>query len=339
MRPKRVGPYRLIDLLGAGGMGDVFRAYDERLKRWVAVKQVRLDDEDPQRGKRFRREAQATAVVNHPAIVQIHDVLATGDGEWIVMEYVEGKTLASLLRGGPLPLARALPLARQIAEGLAAAHARGIIHRDLKTENVMVTPAAKVKILDFGLAKRFRVDGYDSTDPDTWKSLAGRIVGTSRAMSPEQAQGLELDYRTDLFSLGTLLFEMLTGTSPFKGSSHIDTMNRVCTYQQPPARDLNGEVPWRLSELVDRLLEKDPRHRPRSVDEVVVTLDAIEVREREITETVPLVRSEAPAPRKAEEPTRPGRPLPPGARTPKPPFWRRLTAALRSLLSRGELGL
>ena len=271
MRPKRVGPYRLIDLLGAGGMGDVFRAYDERLKRWVAVKQVRLDDEDPQRGKRFRREAQATAVVNHPAIVQIHDVLATGDGEWIVMEYVEGKTLASLLRGGPLPLARALPLARQIAEGLAAAHARGIIHRDLKTENVMVTPAAKVKILDFGLAKRFRVDGYDSTDPDTWKSLAGRIVGTSRAMSPEQAQGLELDYRTDLFSLGTLLFEMLTGTSPFKGSSHIDTMNRVCTYQQPPARDLNGEVPWRLSELFrldhESILPAFPGYKVASVAE------------------------------------------------------------------------
>lgn len=344
MQGRRVGPYRLVDHIGSGGMGEVYRAWDERLKRWVAVKQVRIDEEDPDRRQRFRREARATAGLNHPTIVQIYDVVETEEGEWIVMEHVEGETVASLLAAGTMAFGDGLAIARQIAAGLSEAHARGIVHRDLKTENVMVTPERKVKILDFGLAKRFRIEGYDPNEPDTWKSLTGRIVGTSRAMSPEQAQGLRVDYRSDLFSLGTLYFEMFTGVSPFKGHSHIDTLNRVCTEEHPPANELNPELPRQLSDLIDRLLEKEPAYRPQSADEVMITLDGIPGARSEISETLPIPVGRRPAspqraPEPKEEPTRPGRPLPPGGRTDPAsstkPFWRRFTLppALAGILS------
>ena len=347
MQPKRVGPYRLVDHIGSGGMGEVFRAWDERLKRWVAIKQIRLDTEDPQRHQRFRREAQATAGLNHPTIVQIYDVLETEEGEWIVMEYVEGQTLANVLAEHTLPLELGLAVARQIAAGLSEAHGCGIIHRDLKTENVMVTPAQKVKILDFGLAKRFRLEGYDPSEPDTWKSLTGRIVGTSRAMSPEQAQGLKVDFRSDLFSLGTLYFEMFTGASPFKGYSHIDTLNRVCTEAHTPAIELEPVLPRQLSDLIDQLLAKKPGDRPQSADEVVLTLDAVMGAEGSVFDTTPAQAAKRRTPSQPAravtkaEPTRPGRPLPPGktrlneSPPDSKPFWRRFTLppALAGILS------
>src|SRR5579885_1263135 len=171
--PERLGPYRLEGKLGRGGMGEVWRALDERLERPVAVKIVRRDTDDPRAGDRFRREARAAAALNHPAIVQIHDIVETAEGEAIVMELVAGQTLASLLKAaGPLSPSRALRLGGEIAEGLAAAHARGIVHRDLKPENVMVTEAGHAKILDFGLAKR-----AESSEPgeagETSLTLAG----------------------------------------------------------------------------------------------------------------------------------------------------------------------
>ncbi len=346
MRAKRIGPYQLVERIGKGGMAEVFRARDERLKRSVAIKQIRLDSEDPERHRRFRREAQAAARLNHASIVQIHDFLQTADGNWIVMEYIEGQTLSRLLRDGPVPLARGLELARQIAAGLSEAHAQGIIHRDLKTENVMVTPSWQAKILDFGLAKRLVHEEIDGTDTDTWKSLTGRIVGTSRAMSPEQAQGFRVDSRSDLFSLGTLYYETFTALSPFKGTNHLDTLDRVCNYQQPSVRDCDSALPRKLSALIDRLLEKNPARRPQSADEVVVCLDGVKTDERDVSDTVPVVvdgkiperpssRREAwrPATRRPaaplDETTQLGRPRPPGSRErgggKRKPFWRRLT--------------
>jgi eukaryotic-like serine/threonine-protein kinase len=264
-----LGPYRLEGRLGRGGMGEVYRAFDERLERAVAVKLIRPETADDLRAReRFRREARAAAALNHPAIVQIHDILETPEGDAIVMELVAGETLASLLATGPLDLPRALRLGVEIAEGLAAAHARGIIHRDLKPENVMVTADGWAKILDFGLAKRHLGEG----EGEASLSVAGTVLGTYRSMSPEQARGLPVDARSDLFALGSLLYEALTGVSPFAGGTVLETLTRICTARQRPAAELRPEVPAALSELVDRLLEKDPARRPESAFEVAAAL-------------------------------------------------------------------
>jgi serine/threonine-protein kinase len=270
--PEQLGPYRLEGRLGRGGMGEVFRAFDLRLERPVAVKLIRRDTvEDPRARERFRREARAAASLNHPAIVQIHDIVETPEGDAIVMELVAGQTLASLLKGGPLGLERALGLGSEIALGLAAAHARGVVHRDLKPENVMVTDAGHAKILDFGLAKRS--DPGEPEAGETSLSVAGTLLGTYRSMSPEQARGLPVDARSDLFSLGSLLYEALTGRSPFAGETLLETLTRICTARQPPAAALRPEVPEVLSDLVDRLLAKDPADRPESAEAVAAALD------------------------------------------------------------------
>jgi eukaryotic-like serine/threonine-protein kinase len=266
----RIGPYRLVRPLGAGGMGVVWEAWDERLERRVALKRVLPEDAaDPRRRERFRREARAAARLSHPAIVQIHDLLTTLEGDWIVMELVEGKTLAALLREGPLGLGRLLPVARQIAGGLAEAHAKGILHRDLKTENVIITPAGDVRILDFGLAKRYWGSGEEPL------SIAGQVAGTGRAMSPEQANGLDLDPRSDLFSFGSLLYEALTGVSPFQAPTLVETLHKVCSHQPPPACERNPAVPAPLSDLIDRLLEKDRDLRPAGAAEVAARLEEL----------------------------------------------------------------
>ncbi|MCP4653902.1 MAG: protein kinase, partial [bacterium] len=267
--PERVGPYRIGERLGAGGMGEVYRAYDERLERWVAIKQIRPGKAESHKARqRFRREARAAAGLAHPAIVQVFDILETEHGDWIVSELVEGESLHRLLRSGRLDLAQILALAAEIAEGLVEAHGKGIVHRDLKTENVMVTQTGHPKILDFGIAKRLWADHDETLSDDI-------IVGTSRAMSPEQAQGDEVDHRSDLFSLGTLLYEMLTGESPFLSSSSLQTLTRICSHRQPSVQEVRPEVPGDLSSLVDRLLEKDPSYRPQSTAEVAMTLGSL----------------------------------------------------------------
>lgn len=267
----RVGPYRLDEPLGSGGMGTVWRAWDERLKRPVALKQLLSGTLDsPTLRERFRREAEAEARLNHPSIVRVYDILATEGGDWIVMELVEGRTLQSWLTEGPLEIGRAIRLGREIAEGLAEAHAHGIIHRDLKASNVMVTGSGHAKILDFGVAKQIQPEAQDTT-----LSAQGTIVGTSHAMSPEQALGLRLDGRSDLFSFGSLLYEMLTGVPPFRAETGTATLARVCSYRQPPVSELRPEVPQELSDLVDRLLEKDPVYRPQSAEELAAALDRL----------------------------------------------------------------
>ncbi|MEM7351272.1 MAG: protein kinase, partial [Acidobacteriota bacterium] len=269
MERPTIGPYRIEERLGAGGMGEVFLAYDERLDRRVAVKRIRREAlASDEARRRFRREARAAARLSHPAIVQIHDILEDEEGDSLVMERVHGQSLTRLLTEGPLGVGVVVDLARQIAEGLAAAHAEGIVHRDLKTDNVMVTHEGRVKILDFGLAKQL-------TRAETDLSVAGKIVGTVHAMSPEQAQGFEVDPRSDLFSLGSLLYRALTGRSPFRSASPVQTLTRIATFRQPPVREIEPRVPEALSDLVDHLLEKDPLYRPESAAAVAASLAEI----------------------------------------------------------------
>ena len=270
--PERVGPYRLEDRLGVGGMGAVYRAYDERLERTVAIKHILPElAGDEKAWRRLRHEAKTVARVNHPAVVQIYDIEEHDSGDWIVMELVDGRTLFSMIQEGPLEPAFALDLARQVAAGLAAAHAQGIVHRDLKTENVMVTGDGRAKILDFGLAKALW------RGADVSLSIEGSILGTGRSMSPEQALGDQVSHRSDLFSLGTLMFEMVTGEAPFTGASIFRILAQVCSDPHPPPREVNPEVPAELAALIDRLLEKDPGKRPADAGEVLEALEAIDL--------------------------------------------------------------
>jgi serine/threonine-protein kinase len=265
----RIGAYRLVRRLGSGGMGEVFLAWDDRLERPVAAKRIRPDRETGGgRRERFRREARAVARLSHPHVVQIFDLVeASGEtGDWIVMEYVQGRSLADLLRErGALPAGIAVDLARQVAEGLAAAHAQGLVHRDLKAENVMVTPAGQAKILDFGLARPLETGTGETLTDD------GLVLGTWRSMSPEQAAGGTADARSDLFSLGVLLYEMLAGRSPFLGKTPVETLRNVTAAPFEPLDHVRPE----LIRLVQSLLEKDPARRPESAERVVQDLRAL----------------------------------------------------------------
>jgi tetratricopeptide (TPR) repeat protein len=266
-----LGGYRIERRLGQGGMGEVFLAWDDRLGRRVAIKRIRRDSSSvPNLHQRILQEARAAAGLSHPAIVQVHDLVEDASGIGIVLEYVEGRTLAEHLSAGPLGVHEALCLAREIAEGLAAAHAAGIVHRDLKAGNVIVTPAGHAKILDFGLARMV------SRPSDETLTQQGVVLGTVHAMSPEQASGREVDARSDLFSLGALLYEMLTGRSPFRGKDILETLKRLATEDPPAASSIRPEIPARLSALVERLLEKEPEDRPGSAAEVAAALAEIE---------------------------------------------------------------
>ncbi len=264
-----IGSYQVERRLGHGGMGEVFLAYDARLGRRVAIKRIRHGSPVAQ-SERFRREARVAARLSHPAIVHIYDLVEDSAGVAIVMEYLEGRTLAVLIAAGlPDPLL-AVRLGRDVAEGLAAAHAAGLVHRDLKAENVIVTAEGRAKILDFGLAKPVAGPEGDET-----LTAQGAVLGTCHSMSPEQASGGEVDARSDLFSLGVLLYEMLTGRSPFRGSNSLDTLKRVITHHPPPISALRPDLPRSLSELIERLLAKDREARPRSAAEVAASLEEI----------------------------------------------------------------
>jgi class 3 adenylate cyclase/tetratricopeptide (TPR) repeat protein len=268
--PAKIGSYRIERRLGAGGMGVVYRAFDEALQRPLAIKQVLPGRGDPNAARRFRREAQAAARLNHPAIVHIYEIVETESGDWLVMELVDGPTLDSLIVDGTLGLAHAVRLGREIAEGLGEAHAHGIIHRDLKPVNVMVTRSGHAKILDFGLAKFLDDSGDDQL------SRTGIVLGTCHSMSPEQIQGLEVDHRSDLFSLGSMLYEMATGVHPFRAAMASETMARICGAQPPPARQIEARIPPELSALLEQMLRKDPRQRPQSAAAVAAALARIE---------------------------------------------------------------
>jgi len=269
--PERVGPYQLSAPIGRGGMGVVWRAWDERLKRPVAVKQIRADIHFTELRQRLWREAQAAAQLSHSAIVHIYDLVESPEGDWIVMELVEGQTLRSRIQEkGCLPFEEVIRLGLDLSEGLAEAHSHGILHRDLKAANVMVTPGGRAKMLDFGLAKQLTPG--DGEDQEASISSTGLIVGTSYAMSPEQVLGKPLDARSDLFSLGSLLYEMLVGEPPFRAVTSAASRAAILRFQPPPLTEVRPGVPQELASLVSRLLEKDCRFRSQSASEVARSL-------------------------------------------------------------------
>jgi serine/threonine protein kinase len=260
----RLGPYEIVAPLGAGGMGEVYRARDARLSREVAIKVLpeRLAS-DPERLKRFEKEARAASALNHPAIVTVYDIGETDGVSWIAMELVEGKTLRELLVSGPLPVKRALQIGAAVAEGLARAHESGIVHRDLKPENVMVGKDGLVKILDFGLAKRrlSPADKDETSTPTETGTQAGVVLGTVGYMSPEQVSGEEIDYRSDQFSFGAVLYELLTGRRAFQKSTAVDTMSAILHEEPEPIAQRSPQTPAPVRWVVERCLAKEPEDR------------------------------------------------------------------------------
>ena len=296
-----LGPYEILEQLGKGGMGEVWLAEDTRLGRRVAIKVLPAElAGDTDRCIRFEQEAKAAAALNHPNIAAIHDVGVTADEDpptrYMVQEYLEGETLRELLERGPLPFERAMRLAIEIGEGLKAAHRSQIVHRDLKPENIFVTPDGHAKILDFGLAKLVEGGMFPNNELSISPTVtvAGQILGTAGYMSPEQVRGEEVDERADLFALGCVLYEMITGKRAFGGENVHDTLSRILSREPEPIDEEASGV--RLGWSLDKLLAKDPDERYQSAADVVVDL-------RRALASGP----QAPAPEPREGPAKPGR--------------------------------
>jgi serine/threonine protein kinase len=274
--------YLLQEKIGEGGMGVVYKARDTKLGRVVAVKVLPADMvADPERKRRFIQEAKAASALNHPNIITVHDVSADQGVDFIVMEFVAGKTLEQLITRKPAPVDVALKYAIQVADALAAAHSAGIIHRDLKPGNVMVNEDGRVKVLDFGLAKLNATtreleasewDGIRTLEASSPQSLVGSIVGTASYMSPEQAEGRKIDARSDIFAFGALLYEMLTGRRAFQGESHISTLASVIHKDPQPMRGAAVTVPADLEKIAFRCIRKDPQRRFQHMAEVRAAL-------------------------------------------------------------------
>ncbi len=272
--------YQLLEKLGAGGMGEVYKAQDTRLNRIVAIKILPAGlSADADRRRRFLQEAQAASGLNHPNIITIYDIVSDGDAQNLVMEYVPGKTLGELVQAGGLPVLLALQYSTQMADALSTAHAAGIIHRDLKPANVMVTPTGLVKILDFGLAKL--TDSGPASQFDMQTTAAepltreGAIIGTASYMSPEQAEGKRVDARSDIFSFGSVLYEMVTGRRAFDGGSGISTLSAVLRDEVKPIPDLAPDVPMLFEQIIAMCLRKDPNARWQSMKEIEKALDGL----------------------------------------------------------------
>jgi serine/threonine protein kinase len=275
---RRIGPYEVLREIGRGGMGEVYLAQDKRLGRQVALKFLPVSfQDDPDRRARLLSEARASSSLHSPHIAAIHDIGEHEGRAYIVMEYVEGEPLSQKLKGGPLALSEAIDLGMQIAEALEEAHERGIIHRDIKSSNLMVTPRGQVKVLDFGLAKvtqRLAGDKEQEesrlTQPE--ETASGIVMGTVHYMSPEQARGLRMDARTDLFSLGVVLYEMVAGRVPFDGDTSSDVLAAILEHEPEPLGHDRPEVPAELERIVRRCLEKDRERRYQSATELLIDL-------------------------------------------------------------------
>jgi eukaryotic-like serine/threonine-protein kinase len=274
----KLGPYEIQSALGAGGMGEVYRASDTKLKREVALKVLpELFANDAQRAARFEREAQLLASLNHSHIAHLHGLEEADGIRALVMELVEGPTLAERIAQGPIPLEEALPLAKQIAEALEYAHDRGIIHRDLKPANIKLTPDGQVKVLDFGLAKALEGDVAEasiSTSPtiSAAATRAGMLLGTAAYMSPEQAKGRPVDRRADIWAFGCVLFEMLAGKPAFDGETITDTLAAVVR-AEPEWPQLPEKIPGSIRELLHRCLVKDPKQRLQAIGEARIAIE------------------------------------------------------------------
>jgi serine/threonine-protein kinase len=274
---EQLGPYEVVSPLGAGGMGEVYRGRDPRIGREVAIKVLpKSFAGDIDRLKRFEREARAAGVLNHPNVMVVYDVGEKDGSPYIVSELLEGETLRDLLSAGALPIGVALDYAAQIARGLFAAHTKTIVHRDLKPENIFVTRDGRVKILDFGLAKLTRPEPSpaDAMEAPTFTAgtEAGVTLGTVGYMSPEQVRGLPTDARSDIFSFGAVLYEMLSGRRAFRSGSHVETMNAILKEEPPLLERFNADVSAALERVVRRCLEKEPSKRFQSASDIPFAL-------------------------------------------------------------------
>jgi eukaryotic-like serine/threonine-protein kinase len=295
-RGARLGPYEVSTPLGAGGMGEVWRARDTRLGRDVAIKVLPADlASDAGRLKRFEKEARSASALNHPNIVTIFDIGSSDSVSYISMELVEGKTLRELLFSGSLPIKRVLAIATQVADGLARAHEAGIVHRDLKPENVMVTKDGRVKVLDFGLAKltHSMESGGGTNLPTETGTDAGIVMGTVGYMSPEQASGHPVDFRSDQFSFGSILYELLTGRRAFHKKTGAQTLTAIIEQEPEPIAAFNPQTPAPLRWIVERCLAKEAEERYGTTRDLARELQTIQ---RHLSEAEP----------KARTPVRPG---------------------------------
>ena len=276
----RLGPYEILSALGAGGMGEVYRARDTKLDRAVAIKILpEAFAADTERIARFQREAKTLASLNHPNIAHIHGLEESNGVRALVMELVEGEDLAQRIARGAIPVAEALPIAKQMADALEAAHEQGIIHRDLKPANIKVRPDGTVKVLDFGLAKAMEPTGVASPSVSQSPTIttpamtqAGMILGTAAYMSPEQARGKPVDKRADIWAFGCVLYEMLTGQRAFDGQGVSETLARVIEREPDWAR-LPATLSPALRTYIRRCLQKDPRQRVQAIGDVRLALE------------------------------------------------------------------
>src|SRR5579871_3750039 len=277
----KLGPYEIQSPLGAGGMGEVYRARDTRLNRDVAIKILPASySADPERLQRFAQESRAAAALNHPNILSIYDIGETNGAPYVVSELLEGETLRDRLRNGPLSSRKAIDYAQQIARGLAAAHEKGIVHRDLKPENLFITNDGRAKILDFGLAKFTRPDAdaakVSGDDPTMQVATeVGTVMGTAGYMSPEQVRGKAADSRSDIFSFGAILYEMLSGKRAFHGDSAADTMSAILKEEPPDLTETNRTITPALERIVRHCLEKNPAERFQSARDIAFNLSAL----------------------------------------------------------------
>ena len=287
----RLGPYEIVGPLGAGGMGEVYRARDTRLRRDVALKILPADVlADPSRRARFEQEAHAAAALNHPNILSVYDVGGTDDSSYIALELVSGETLAALIERGPVPVRALLDMAVQIADGLASAHAAHIVHRDLKPANVMITSDGRIKILDFGLAKQSAPAARGDETIAANHTVPGLIVGTVSYMSPEQARGRAVDHRSDQFSFGLLLYEMAAGRKAFDEPESVQTLAAIISDEPPP---LDARLPAPLRWVIDRCLAKNPESRYDSSRDLFHELRSLR---EHLSEISTLVESQAAMP-------------------------------------------
>jgi serine/threonine protein kinase/tetratricopeptide (TPR) repeat protein len=265
----KLGPYEIQSSLGAGGMGEVYRATDTKLGRDVALKVLPAEmAHDPERLARFRREAKALAQLDHPNIVTIYSVEECDGVHFLTMQLVEGQPLDRLIPAAGLPVEQIVEIAGALGDALAAAHEKGIVHRDLKPANVMVSSEGRVKVLDFGLAKDVRAANIGDATLTSSQTQVGVVMGTPAYMSPEQTSGRPLDHRTDIFSLGVVLYEMATGRRPFDGNSSAELVSAILRDTPASVTDVRPDLPSDLARIIRRCLEKDPRHRVQTARDV-----------------------------------------------------------------------
>ncbi len=279
----KLGPYEIIDLLGAGGMGEVYRARDSRLRREVAVKTLPPSfAQDTDRLRRFEQEARVVGGLNHPNILAVYDTGTHNGSPYLVSELLEGQSLRQHMEGSSLPQRKAIDYGMQIARGLAAAHEKGVVHRDLKPDNIFVLNDGRIKILDFGLAKLFREESFGSATPELQTvdhpqsgTTPGQVLGTVGYMSPEQVRGQATDHRTDIFALGAILYEMLTGKRAFKRDSSVETLNAILKEEPAELQEVIPNLTPGLDRVVRHCLEKNPAQRFQSASDIAFDLDTI----------------------------------------------------------------